>query len=191
MSNFYISDIHFGHKNCISFDNRPWTDIEQHDKDIIANWNKAVGMTDTVYLLGDISWHDVTTTIDYFNQLNGNIVLIRGNHDVKLLKNRNLQNRFSEITDYKEIEDNGKTIILCHYPIPTFNKHYYGAYHFYGHVHNGFEWNMIEKIKDEMIQLYDKPCNMFNVGCMMDYIKYTPRMFEEIAERKPILYENL
>ena len=147
MSNFYISDIHFGHKNCISFDNRPWTDIEQHDKDIIANWNKAVGMTDTVYLLGDISWHDVTTTIDYFNQLNGNIVLIRGNHDVKLLKNRNLQNRFSEITDYKEIEDNGKTIILCHYPIPTFNKHYYGAYHFYGHVHNGFEWNMIEKNK--------------------------------------------
>ena len=42
-----------------------------------------------------------TKTIEIFNCLNGNIHLIKGNHDGKLLKNRELRNRFIEIVDYK------------------------------------------------------------------------------------------
>ena len=30
--------------------------------------------------------------------------------------------------------------------------------------------------------LYDKPCNMWNVGCMKGYMNYTPRTLEEIIE---------
>ena len=37
MANYFIGDLHFGHKNCLSFDNRPFTDIETHDKTIIEN----------------------------------------------------------------------------------------------------------------------------------------------------------
>ena len=85
-----------------------------------------------------------------------------------------------EIVDYKEIMVNNQNLVLCHYPIPCFNRHFYGAYHFYGHVHNSFEWNMMERAKSEMKSLYDKPCNMFNVGCMLPYMNYTPRTFDEI-----------
>lgn len=181
--NYYIADTHFGHKNCLAFDNRKFKTIEEHDETLISNWNGVVGMEDDVFLLGDISWHNTTKTIEIFNQLNGIIHLIRGNHDAKLLKNRELQSRFIEITDYKELTlPNGKGIVLCHYPIPCFKNHFYGWYHLYGHVHTSFEWNMMEQVKYQMTELYGKSCQMFNVGCMLPYMDYTPRTLEEILE---------
>lgn len=59
--NYFISDLHFGHKNILKFDNRPFLNIEQHDKAIIENWNNVVGEDDDVYVLGDISWYDART----------------------------------------------------------------------------------------------------------------------------------
>ena len=181
--NFYIADLHFGHSNCIAFDARPFTEIENHDQALIENWNNTVGVDDDVYILGDISWHNSTKTIEIFKSLNGNLHLIKGNHDNKLLKNRELRSLFVEICDYKELDlENGKTIVLSHYPIPCFNKHYYGSYHLYGHVHISFEWNMIKNVKRQMEELYTVPCNMYNVGCMIDYMDYTPRTLSEIIE---------
>lgn len=175
--NYFISDTHFGHERCLFFDDRPFTKIKDHDKAIIDNWNNTVGMDDDVYLLGDISWYNAAKTIEIFNNLNGNIHLIRGNHDGRLLRNRELQKRFVEITDYKELSiDKEKSIVLCHYPIPCFKNRYYEWLHFYGHVHNGAEWKLMEKIKNEL----GDACEMYNVGAMMEYINYTPRTMEEI-----------
>ena len=50
----------------------------------------------------------------------------------------------------------------------------------YGHVHNSFEWNMMEHIKQQMTALYDKQCHMFNVGAMMPWMDYTPRTLDEV-----------
>ena len=33
-----------------------------------------------------------------------------------------------------------------------------------------------------MTSLYDKPCQMFNVGCMLPYMDYTPRTLDEIIQ---------
>lgn len=41
---------------------------------------------------------------------------------------------------------------------------------------------MMEQVKFQMRELYDKPCNMYNVGCMLPHMDYTPRTFEEILE---------
>lgn len=180
---FFIADLHFGHKNALAFDCRPFKTIEEHDEFLIKNWNDTVGIDDDVWILGDFSWHNATKTIEIFKQLNGNKHLCIGNHDKKLLKNRQVRELFVEIVDYKEIQiskDCG--IVLSHYPIPCFNNHYYGWYHFYGHTHNSFEWKMMERVKFEMIELYNKECNMFNVGAMIPYMAYKPRTAEEIAE---------
>ena len=180
--NYFIADLHIGHENVLKFDNRKWTDIRVHDQELMKRWNDTVGMEDTVYILGDISWMNSTKTIEYFKQLNGTKVLLRGNHDARLLRNRELQTLFQEICDYKELDlGNGKGLVLCHYPIPCFKNHYYGWYHFYGHVHCGFEEHMMQHVRKEMEELYTVPCNMFNVGVMMDYMDYTPRTFEEIV----------
>lgn len=184
MANYFIADTHFGHKNIMFYDNRPFRDIDEHDKTLIDNWNNVVGIDDDVYILGDISWYNATKTIKIFKSLNGTKHLIVGNHDNKLLRNRELQSLFTEITDYKELSlPDNKGIVLCHYPIPCFKNHYYGWYHLYGHVHNGFEWHMMERVKYEMIELYDKLCHMYNVGAMIEYMNYTPRTLEEIIER--------
>ena len=90
--NYFISDLHFGHKNCLAFDNRPFINIEERDKTIVDNWNSVVGIDDDVYVLGDISWHNATKTIEIFKQLKGRIHLIQGNHDNRILKNKELYN---------------------------------------------------------------------------------------------------
>lgn len=183
--NYFVADLHFGHKNVLAFDNRPFKSIEEHDERIIENWNNTVEMDDDVYILGDIGWYNSTKTIEIFKSLNGNKHLIKGNHDGKLLKNRELQSLFMEICDYKELSlDNGKGIVLCHYPIPCFKNHYRGWYHFYGHVHSGFEHNMMEMVKRQMTDLYNFPCYMANVGIMMPYMDYTPRKLEELITEK-------
>lgn len=182
---FFISDLHFGHKNCLAFDNRPFKTIEEHDEQLIKRWNSVVGESDDIWILGDISWYSIQKTIEIFKQLNGRKHLCVGNHDAKLLKNKELRSLFVEVCDYKEIvvEVAGISIgvVLCHYPIPCYNKHFYGWHHLYGHVHNSFEWKMMERVQYEMTALYDKQCHMYNVGCMMPYMDYTPRTLMEVV----------
>lgn len=181
--NYFISDLHFGHKNCLAFDNRPFNSIEEHDEYIINAWNQTVNNDDNVYILGDISWYKEAKTIEVFKKLNGKKHLIKGNHDDRLLKNEELRKLFVEIKDYKEVNiENGKSVVLSHYPIPCFKNHFYGWIMLYGHVHNSFEWNMMENVKRQMTELYDKKCEMYNVGAMMSYINYQPRTLEEIIK---------
>jgi calcineurin-like phosphoesterase family protein len=181
VTNYYISDLHFGHQNIMTFDKRPFDSIEESDKAIIENWNRVVDIDDDVYILGDISWYNSTKTIELMNQLNGNLHLIRGNHDNKILKNPKMRDLFVEITDYKEITyDEGCGIVLCHYPIHCFKNHYHSWIHLYGHVHTTWEADFVLKAKKEMIDIHNVPCRMYNVGCMCSHMNYTPRTLTEI-----------
>ena len=182
METYYIADMHLGHKNILAYDNRPFKVIEEHDCAIINNWNNRVKEEDDVYILGDISWYNPDKTYDIIKSLNGNKHLVIGNHDYELLKNDKIKSLFVEIDDYIELNNDSSGIILCHYPICMFKNNYYGWIHLYGHVHNGFEYNMIERMKYELIELYDKQYNMYNVGCMMPYMNYTPRTLKEIIK---------
>ena len=176
---YFTSDLHFGHANIVRFDNRPFKDVEEMDRALIDNWNRKVKDEDTVYILGDISWYDKEKTKEIFQQLYGKKILIRGNHD-----RRNIipTECFAEIRDYKELKLSGnRNVVLCHYPIVFFNRHHYGAYMLYGHVHNSHEWNMTESHKRELQQL-DIQCNMFNVGCMVR--NYEPVTLDEILQQE-------
>ena len=180
MKNFYIADWHYGHKNAIGFDNRPFTSVEQMNEELVRRWNEAVSDEDTVYILGDMFWCNLEVAASVMDMLNGKKVLIKGNHD--RCHHAHFAKKFDRITEYMEIKDGDANIVLCHYPIPCFKNHYYGWYHLYGHVHSSFEWNMMEHDKMLMKELYDKPCQMYNVGVMMDYMDYTPRTLDEIIK---------
>ena len=54
--NFYISDTHFSHANCLAFDNRPFKTVEEMDAEMIRRWNAVVNNVDLVYILGDLHW---------------------------------------------------------------------------------------------------------------------------------------
>ena len=133
---YFTSDLHFGHKNVIRFDNRPFTTIEEMDEELIKRWNNKIKDEDTVYILGDISWHKVEKTCDILSKLRGIKFLVKGNHDSI---DKSMKRYFKDIYDYKEININGQNIVLCHYPIPCFKNHYSGWIHLYGHTHNTWE----------------------------------------------------
>lgn len=181
---YFTSDLHFGHRNVIRFDNRPFSNVEEMDQALIARWNAKVKDTDTVYLLGDVSWYDDQKTREILSGLHGRKILIQGNHDRVHGK---VKGCYDEVCSYKELSlPDNIHVVLCHYPIVFFNRHYYGAYMLYGHVHNSQEWDMTEKHKRELQQLGIQ-CNLFNVGCMV--CNYEPVTLEEIIkqeERKEI-----
>lgn len=56
--NLYISDLHFGHKNVIQFDHRPFSDVEEMDRMLIQAWNTRVYEDDHVYILGDFCYRN-------------------------------------------------------------------------------------------------------------------------------------
>lgn len=178
MSKFYIADWHYGHKNVLAFDNRPFTTVEEMNEALVKNWNDAVKPDDIVYVLGDMFWCKSTEAVPVLDKLNGVKFLIRGNHDRS--NDSRFIKKFAKVTDYLEVEDNGRHVVLCHYPIPCYKNHFYGWYHLYGHVHTSFEYNMMEHDKVLMGALYSRQCRMFNVGAMIPYMGYTPRTLDEI-----------
>lgn len=183
----YISDWHYGHNNILAFDNRPFKTVEDMNAALVERWNAAVHPGDTVYVLGDMFWCNMQEAISVLNQLNGQVFLIKGNHD-RCSDGRFLK-KFVKVTEYLEVEDSDRKVVLCHYPIPCFKNHYYGWYHLYGHVHNSFEWNMMEHDRFLMQELYGHPCLMYNVGSMMPWMDYTPRTLDEIL-RLEAVYKN-
>lgn len=176
---YYISDLHFGHKNIITYDNRPFFTVKEMDSELIENWNSVVTNEDEVYILGDISWLDKEITINIINQLNGKKYLIRGNHD-SFFNSNFPSNGFQWIKDYAEIKDGSKTVILSHYPMPVYKNIHHGNYHLFGHVHDTADSFAIEKYLSEIFERYKLPRRAFNVGCMKPWMDYTPRTLEQI-----------
>lgn len=186
--NRYISDLHLGHENVIKFDNRPFESLEEMHERIISNWNKVTNKNDTVYILGDFCWETEAGWVKYLKELSGKKVLIRGNHDLKALSPK-IRRYFLDVKDYKEITDNGRHIIMSHYPIPM-HKASYNPYCFmlYGHVHNTREERFMRKWRHEVrlscTQSGDNRGQWYNVGCMMPWMNFTPRTLDEILERE-------
>ena len=117
MANYYIADLHLGHANVIRFDNRPFADLTEMHNTILDNWNKTVTGNDTVYILGDFVWAKESEWPFWVEPLAGKKVLITGNHDPKQFSAAT-KRLFQDIKDYKDIPDNGRRVLLCHYAMP-------------------------------------------------------------------------
>ena len=181
---FFIGDMHFFHSNALAYDNRPFLTAEANNEAIIDRWNEHVNITDHTYILGDISHGNVTRTMELLNQLNGDKTLLVGNHDERFLKNRDFRNIFREICYYKKLDlSDGQKLILCHYPILAFDQQFRHSIHLYAHVHNSQQFATVEHMRKLTEKERGKgTCRMYNVGCMLDYMDFTPRSLDEILE---------
>lgn len=135
---YLTSDLHFGHKNILKYcpkriekikeycdkNGLILTDdniIEMMDNWLIDLWNSQVTKKDTVYILGDFSFHNAEENKKLLAKLNGTKFLILGNHDGNSDK---LTNYFQQITQIKELkykDESGETFCfeLCHYAMVT------------------------------------------------------------------------
>jgi calcineurin-like phosphoesterase family protein len=161
------ADGHLLHGNIILYANRPflkpgdtyndhgkirWTSknisnlrAEEMTECLINDWNKVVTDNDTVYHAGDFSFGDPTNIL---RRLNGQIVLIPGNHDKHILdycyNHRNsdkirvmggLPVRGDKVFTIGEIVVDGIQISISHFAQRVWNKSHFGAIHVYGHSH--------------------------------------------------------
>ncbi len=177
----YIADTHFGHENIIAYDNRPFLSTDEMDERMIASWNRVVGSDDLTWILGDFCMGDAVRWDELLTRLAGRKALILGNHDDRGTV-RHLAHHFEDIADYREVTDGEHRLVLCHYPILAFRDHYFGWIHLYGHVHTGYEANVVQHAQRQLKQLYvrEDVCRAYNVGAMLPYMNYTPRTLEEI-----------
>jgi calcineurin-like phosphoesterase family protein len=163
MTNFYISDTHFYHKNIISLANRPYKDVDEMNAALVTNWNSVVTDNDTVYHLGDFAWSGQK---ENFPQLRGQKILIKGNHDFR----DTLALGWSSIVNYWELNDGDKKVVLFHYPIFEWNGFFRGSVHLFGHVHG----NPTKHRADSKLA--------FDVG--VEKINYTPVTLNQLLTRE-------
>lgn len=103
-------------------------------------WNTQVKSGDIVYHLGDFSFHkSAEKTIELIDQLKGQIVMIKGNHDHSdAFRMYIAHNKVIEVTHYKEIKIAGVNSVMFHFPIAVWHRQHHGAWHLHGHSHGNY-----------------------------------------------------
>lgn len=165
---FVTSDIHFSHENILQFENRPFNDVKEMDETIIKRWNSVVSPNDLVYILGDVSFASVKHTNELIKRLNGDKILIKGNHDEFIYSEKFDKTLFKSITSCLETEILGERFIMCHYPFASNDCH---KVQLFGHIHSNTGIHAVEKL----------PSNALNV--CMDANNLTPVNIKEIIKR--------
>jgi len=168
MSNvFLVADTHFGHLGVCKFLTkegeklRPWTTPEEMDEDMIEKWNKVVGPKDKVYHFGDVVIN--RKALKTLHRLNGDKVLIKGNHDIFNLKD--YVEHFRDIRAYHVMNK----YILSHIPVHTESKG-----RFVGNIHGHLHSNRV-MIDDKIDPYYH---------CVsVEQIDFAPISFEDVMKR--------
>ena len=131
---FLVSDTHFGHAGVCRFTEsdgvtkiRPWTDPDEMDEEMIKRWNDTVRPNDKVYHLGDVVIN--RRALPTLARLNGDKVLIRGNHDI--FRDDEYRTYFRELRAYHVL--NG--MILSHIPLHEASLGRFGV-NIHGHLHS-------------------------------------------------------
>ena len=129
---FLVSDTHFGHNGVCHFTRndgtklRPWDTPDEMDEAMIKLWNERVKPTDKVYHLGDVVIN--RKALNILRRLNGDKVLIKGNHDI--FKLSDYLAYFRDVRSYHVM--NG--MILSHIPLHEESLGRFGV-NIHGHTH--------------------------------------------------------
>lgn len=197
---YYISDCHFFHAGVNDrMDRRGFDSAEEMNEYMIKKWNSRVRNNDEVVILGDFSLGKADITNSILKRLHGKLFLIRGNHD-KWISHRDADlSQFQWIKDYAEMNDDGRKVILCHYPIMCYNGQFRRdaegnpkVFMLHGHIHNTQDIAGVEAYK-EFVRNYARssrgsetpapaPVNIINCFCM--FSDYVPLTLDEWIEKE-------
>ena len=174
------SDLHLGHNKSFIYESRGFLSIEEMNNNIIKNFNNIITNDDDLYLLGDTILGNLQDSINFFNQLNGKIHLIWGNHCTDLRK---------------------KTLSSCPHVIEIIGfagMLHYKKYHFYLSHFPALTTNFDDCIKPlhqrtlclaghTHSQIKFEPCNSYNVA--VDAHNCHPISIDEIINDFIIKYK--
>lgn len=196
MSNiFFTSDNHFWHRNVIGYCDRPYSDIEEMNEDMVRKWNSVVGHDDIIYHLGDFSMA-IRPVEAYTPRLNGKKYLIPGNHDwchsyhkksrkqgIKKWISFYRQHGWMVLPEQSQIEIDGQTVNMCHHPYkgdvphkPKSNDRAERDKYWDYRLENDGKWLICGHVHEKWLQ----KGKMINVG--VDVWDMTPVSIESIKD---------
>lgn len=153
---FFSSDSHYGHSNiCRATSN--WTDgsktrdfnsLDHMNTAIVDAINDKVGPDDVLIHLGDFSFGGFDNIAEFRSRIFcKNIHLILGNHDHHIERDKDgVRSLFKSVHHYTVLDlrrpGSGKemdkcSMVLCHFPIASWDSMNTGRIHLHGHVHLG------------------------------------------------------
>ena len=122
---FFISDLHFGDERLNLYGrDLLFKNSKEVDEYIIDRWNQFVKPHDLVVVVGDISM--TKDGLENLLKCNGEKWLVKGNYDTSVedggtakyeVNDKLLSKYFSKIVDDIEIEINGESVFVNHYPV--------------------------------------------------------------------------
>jgi calcineurin-like phosphoesterase family protein len=179
-ASFLVSDTHFGHAGVCRFLRedgtklRPWDNPEEMDEEMIRRWNETVRPNDKVYHLGDVVIN--RKALKTLARLNGDKVLIKGNHDIFRLDE--YTEYFRDVRGYHVM--NG--MILSHIPVSESSLGRFGT-NIHGHLH----YNRVKKMRGYDVKtntaLYsDEIDPRYHCVCV-EHTDYRPVLFEDVIKR--------
>jgi len=170
---FLVSDTHFGHMGVCRFMRadgvtklRPFENSDEMDEFMVKAWNEKVKPADKVYHLGDVVIN--RKSLGIMRRLNGDKVLIRGNHDI--FRDDEYREHFRELRAYHVM--NG--MILSHIPIHEESLGRFGV-NIHGHLHA----NRVMKYGLRSERVID--ARYHNV--CVETTDFAPILFEDVIKR--------
>lgn len=172
MSLYLTSDTHFGHRNIIGYCNRPYTDVEQMNEDLVERWNDTVRPTDEIWHLGDVAMGKLDQTMQAVRRLHGRKYLVPGNHDrcwAGLTRGHEWTEfyrdlGFSVLPGQTTLQVGNVKALVCHFPYrdPGLVQEKYaqhrpvdqGQWLLHGHVHD--LWQQRGRIINVGIDVWDR-----------------------------------
>lgn len=194
---FFTSDLHIGHKNIITYADRPFTradgqpDTDLMEETLLANISSVVKPGDELYILGDIALNG-DKAYNFLTRLpTKQIFIVWGNHDPgrkekqKRDKLKSLAVRSGDIMETK-LHD-GTKVIMCHYPMLRWNHSHHGSVMLHGHTHGDLKYPYPMRIMDVGMD------SEIQIGAF-SHPKYFPVSEDEIIhfakELPPIYHHN-
>ena len=185
-ASWLVSDTHFGHeKTCTVFKRddgsplRPFSGSEEMDEYMIKAWNERVRPKDKVYHLGDVVI--AKKSLEVLGRLNGDKVLIRGNHDI--FKLEDYTKYFRDIRGCHVM--NG--LILTHIPLHEESMGRFGT-NIHGHLHAN---RVMKTVRVEKTSKYDpRPFTVeervidprYHCVCV-EQTDFAPILFEDVLKK--------
>lgn len=190
------SDTHINHNRTFILEPRGYKTIQDHDNDIIHQWNQVVKITDTVFFLGDfyLCSNKAEDSLNVIRRLNfSELWMGWGNHNasVKQLYQEEIKSQYNlenieiypltktignkKIIFYGndlECYINGQHIIMNHFAMRTWHKNGKGSWCLVGHSHaNDKEINehsLNGKILDCGFDNFKRPINFREIKNIMN-----------------------
>jgi calcineurin-like phosphoesterase family protein len=192
---YLSSDLHLNHDKPFVVQSRGFKNVTEHNDGVIESLNKEVRPNDILCLLGDFCLKTSEQEFeDFISRIKcQNVYMLWGNHNnpVERIYKREVAKvllahsmhpnteiypfRYKNLIfagHYLEVFIDNHPVVMCHYPISSFNMMKHGAYMLCGHSHQNYEMTRASHTVGRYLDVgwdgHKKPLTFKEVKAIMD-----------------------